>query len=107
MPLRRDEPVTFLVRSSTLPLSVRVLVYDDVAADETPDVEQARRLDCTAGQGCTMASSPTGFSVTLSRQPRYPAVTVLLLAYPTYEDADRRAGIPAYSASWAVRLKAT
>lgn len=107
MYLRRDEPVTFHVRSPTLPVTARVLVYDDVAEGETPDVDQARSLDCSAGRGCTTARDASGFSVVLVRQPHHPAVAVLLLTYPTFEPADLHAGIAAYSASWVVQVRPT
>lgn len=98
-------PLEFLVRTGSLPLSVRMLLYGDVPAGTIPSVADAESLDCAKSQGCSVGLVNGTVRVRLAKQLRYPAVVTLFVEYATLKAIDSDAGIPAYSASWVARLE--
>ena len=98
-------PLEFLVRTGTLPLSVRMLLYGHVPVGTIPSVENAETLDCAKSPDCSVGLVNGTVRVRLARQLRYPAVVTLFVEYVTLKAIDSDAGIPAYSASWVARLE--
>ncbi|MFV0462953.1 MAG: hypothetical protein ACK5MP_07165 [Nostocoides sp.] len=84
---------------------LRALYYGPTEDGGPPMVENAQTMECASIGPCRVTPIQGGYEVTIMETMEPGGVLVMQIDYPSFKDADRRAGLGIYSIAWALELQ--
>ncbi|MGB9374801.1 MAG: hypothetical protein WCA82_11650 [Jiangellales bacterium] len=84
---------------------LRALYYGPTEDGGPPMVEDAQTMECASTGPCRVTPVQGGYEVTGMETMELGGVLVMQIDYPSFKDADRRAGLDVYSIAWALELQ--